>query len=163
ERMTFLTWHQICSRLLLFGQKLMRCRGAFLLAPAGWAWGGVARLKNSLYDWGVLRPARVPSLVISVGNIIAGGTGKTPFTLLLAQTLSHRQVAVLSRGYGAVPDEALLLRRRLPSAKIYIGKDRVELAKRAAQEGAEVILLDDGFQHRRLTRDFDVVLTKEPA
>lgn len=60
-----------------------------------------------------------------------------------------------------MPDEAMLLQNRLPQAKIYVGKDRVLLARQAVKEGAELIILDDGFQHRRLYRDFDIVLLGE--
>ncbi len=104
---------------------------------------------------------RVQSTVVSVGNIVAGGTGKTPFVHLLAKTFSHRRVAILSRGFGKMPDEAMLLQRRLPQVKVYVGKDRAALAKKAAADGAELILLDDGFQHRRLHRDFDIVLLRQ--
>jgi tetraacyldisaccharide 4'-kinase len=68
-------------------------------------------------------------------------------------------VAILSRGYGEIPDEALLLAKRLPQVKVYIGKNRVDLAEKAVNEGAELLILDDGFQYRKLHRDFDLVLT----
>jgi tetraacyldisaccharide 4'-kinase len=98
--------------------------------------------------------------VVSVGNIVAGGTGKTPFVIMAAEAFAHRRVAILSRGYGKVPDEAMLLRRRLPQARVYVGKNRAALAQVAAADGAELILLDDGFQHRKLARDFDLVLLR---
>lgn len=97
--------------------------------------------------------------VISIGNVVAGGTGKTPFVHLLAKNFSKtKKVAILSRGYGPMPDEPMLLARRLPNVGVYVGKDRVALAKQAVKEGAELIFLDDGFQHRRLHRDLDIVL-----
>ncbi|MBX9744636.1 MAG: tetraacyldisaccharide 4'-kinase, partial [Chlamydiales bacterium] len=99
--------------------------------------------------------------VISIGNVVAGGTGKTPLTQYLARYFAKRKVAILSRGFGlqgALLDEPALLSRRCPSARVYVGKDRRESAKRAIQEGAELLLLDDGFQHRALFRDIDIVL-----
>jgi tetraacyldisaccharide 4'-kinase len=93
-----------------------------------------------------------------VGNVVAGGTGKTPFVLFLAQHFSQKRVAILSRGYGAFPDEPTLLSRRIPGLSIYVGADRVKLAKQAVADGADLLILDDGFQHRRLHRDFDLVL-----
>lgn len=144
-------------RLLLYGQKLIE-RGAWYFAPFSWLYALAVWIRNSLYDWGWLAVTKVPCTVVSVGNIVAGGTGKTPFVHLLAKTFSHRKVAILSRGYGRVPDEALMLAQRLPQVKVYVGKDRVASAKKAVSEGAELILLDDGFQHRRLHRDCDVVL-----
>lgn len=96
--------------------------------------------------------------VVSIGNIVVGGTGKTPFVLYLAKAFSNRKVAILSREYGKVLDEPLLLQRRAPFCKVYVGKDRRDLAKRAKKEGAELILLDDGFQYRKLFRDIDIVL-----
>lgn len=150
------------SSLLLAGQKLIE-KGAFawLFAPISWIWGFVAFVKNQLYDRKWLPIYQVGRTVVSVGNITAGGTGKTPFVHLLAQRFSHRKVAILSRGYGAMPDEPALLARRLPSVSIYVGKDRAELARKAVEKGAELLILDDGFQHRRLHRDFDVVLMDE--
>lgn len=146
-------------KILLAGQKWIE-RGMFtwVLAPFSWAWAFAAFCKNTLYDKGLLKAYRCGKTVVSIGNIVAGGTGKTPLVLFLAQQFSHRKIAILSRGYGVLPDEAMLLARRLPAAKIYLGKDRVSLAKRAVQDGAELLILDDGFQHRRLHRDFDFVL-----
>jgi len=141
------------------GRKLIE-RGAWYFAPASWAWGTVAFCRNKLYDWGWIRQRKVACPVVSVGNIVAGGTGKTPFVLKLAEALSPIRVAILSRGYGKIPDEALLLQRRLPNARVYVGKNRSHLAEQAFSEGAELILLDDGFQHRRLHRDLDIVLLK---
>ena len=98
---------------------------------------------------------------MSIGNVVAGGTGKTPLTLLLANLFSHRRVAILSRGaslQGSLADEPLLLARRCPSALVYAGKDRILSAKRAVENQADLLLLDDGFQHRKLFRDIDLVL-----
>lgn len=112
--------------------------------------------------WGVHRVS-VP--VISVGNLTTGGTGKTPLIGWLVGELRSQgiRVAVISRGYGsrdgAPNDEALELARRLPGLIHFQDPDRVAAAERAISEaGAELILLDDGFQHRRLARDLDLVL-----
>lgn len=106
-------------------------------------------------------------MVVSVGNIVAGGTGKTPLSLLLAQEFSHRKVAILSRGsslQGSLADEPALLSQRCPAAKVYIGKNRRVSAEEAIQNGAELIILDDGLQHRKLFRDIELVIlsAKEP-
>lgn len=144
-------------KLLLWGRSLIE-QGAWFFAPFSWIWGVAVFCKNFLYRRQWVKPCRVECTVVSVGNIVAGGTGKTPFVHLLAKTFSSRKVAILSRGYGEMPDEAMLLQRRLPHAKVYIGKNRAALASKAVADGAELILLDDGFQHRRLHRDFDIVL-----
>jgi len=92
--------------------------------------------------------------VISIGNIAFGGTGKTPLVIFLAKQFDR--VAVLARGYGG--DEMKVVARHVPKAMLYEGKDRVRLARQAEKDGAKLILLDDGFQHRRLHRDLDVVV-----
>ncbi len=98
---------------------------------------------------------------MSIGNVVAGGTGKTPLTLLLATHFSSRRVAILSRGsslQGSLADEPALLAQRCPSARVYVGKNRLFSAKKAIEEEADLLLLDDGFQHRKLFRDVDIVL-----
>jgi tetraacyldisaccharide 4'-kinase len=97
--------------------------------------------------------------VISVGNITLGGTGKTPFTIKLAEDIKAmgRNVAVLIRGYGY--DESDLLKEKLRDIPVLIGRDRVKNAKRAFSElGSNCVILDDGFQHYRIERDLDIVL-----
>lgn len=132
--------------------------------------------RNALYDRGVLRARRLPGAVISVGNLSAGGSGKTPFVLLLGELLKARGIKfdVLSRGYGrrsrgvrlvdpaGLPqefgDEPLLIARRL-QVPVIVGEDRYEAGCFAESKfGQQVHLLDDGFQHRALARDFDIVL-----
>ena len=129
------------------GSKLLsRCWGA-------WVWG-----RNFLYDIELLPIRRAPVPVVSVGNIVAGGTGKTPLVPLIARTLAPQiPLAILTRGYRG-GDEAKLLERRLPGVPIYVGKRRIDSARRAAAEGAKLLLLDDGFQHRQLARDIDCLL-----
>jgi tetraacyldisaccharide 4'-kinase len=144
-------------RFLSLGQKIIE-RGAWFLTPISFCWGLFSHFRNRLYDSNWIPIRKVNKTVVSVGNIVAGGTGKTPFVHLLAQQFPKRKIAILSRGYGGVADEALLLKRKLPEAHIYVGKNRFLLAQQAVREGADLILLDDGFQHRALYRDFDLVL-----
>jgi len=134
------------------------------------------RARNALYDRKRLRARRLEGPVVSVGNLSAGGSGKTPFVLLLGELLQSRGVKfdVLSRGYGresrgvllvdpaGLPqefgDEPLLIARRL-QVPVMVGEDRYEAGRFAeAKFGAQLHLLDDGFQHRALARDFDIVL-----
>jgi tetraacyldisaccharide 4'-kinase len=129
------------------------------LSLLSWPYGLAVRLRNAAYAGGWARSVRVEAVVISVGNLSVGGTGKTPFVEYLAGTLDDRdyRVAILSRGYGG--DEALVLEENLPSAPHLQGPDRAALAATAVEElESEVLVLDDGFQHRRLARDLDVVL-----
>ena len=145
------------AKLLRLGYLLIK-RGAWYFAPFSWLYALAVFCRNQLYNYRLLPTFKVNPVVVSVGNIVAGGTGKTPFVHLLAKTFAHRRVAILSRGYGKMPDEAMLLARRLPNVKVYAGKDRVALAKAA---DADLIILDDGFQYRKLQRDFDIVLVRQ--
>lgn len=122
------------------------------------------QLRNAAYQRGWLRSERVPAAVVSIGNLTVGGTGKTPFVEYVARFYRNldRRVAILSRGYGGAGgrnDEALVLEENLPDVPHRQGADRVVLAKIAITElKSEVLVLDDGFQHRRLARNVDVVL-----
>lgn len=105
------------------------------------------------------RVRKVAARVVSVGNITWGGTGKTPLVIRLAQRLADqgKKVAVLTRGYGG-GDEVEEMRRELGSIPVYAGRNRGRNAERAVKEsGAEILLLDDGFQHLALKRDIDIV------
>lgn len=122
-------------------------------------------LRNRLYDRGWKESVRVSVPVLSVGNLTTGGTGKTPMVEYVARFCRQRdrRVAILSRGYGAAGagpnDEALVLEENLPDVPHLQGPDRVALARAAVEElDSEVLVLDDGFQHRRLARDLDMVL-----
>lgn len=115
----------------------------------------VACIRNYLYRVGVFPKVKVDALVISIGNIVAGGTGKTPLTLFLAKAFSSFPVAILTRGYGG--DEEKILAK---AAKVYVGKKREVLAQKAIEEGFSILLLDDGFQYRKLDRDIDILLLK---
>ena len=128
-------------------------------------YAGVVRVRNFLYDAGILpaRSAGVP--VISVGNLTTGGTGKTPFVIWLVEELRAlgANPGVLSRGYGradgaAENDEGTLLSERLPALPQVQQPDRVAGAALLKTRGVDLIVLDDGFQHRRLKRDLDLVL-----
>jgi tetraacyldisaccharide 4'-kinase len=127
-------------------------------------YGAVVRTRNWLYDRGWLRIEGVSVPVVCVGNLTVGGTGKTPCVEYIAAHYRRREklVAILSRGYGGGGgrnDEARVLEDNLPDVPHYQGADRVVLARTAIEESeSEVLVLDDGFQHRRLARNLDVVL-----
>ena len=140
------------------------------------------RARNALYDRRSVHARRLQGPVVSVGNLSVGGAGKTPFVMLLGDLLTARGVKfdILSRGYGRKKrgvsqvdpggssqdfgDEPLLLARRL-GVPVIVGEDRYEAGLFAEKHfGAQLHLLDDGFQHRALARDFDIVLvTPEDA
>jgi tetraacyldisaccharide 4'-kinase len=150
-----------------------------LLLPLVPLYGAALALKREMFGWGWLKQHRLPNPVISVGSVSAGGAGKTPMVLMLAKTLWHRGYAVriLTRGYkrgSAVTtrvepfddaawhgDEPVLLAQQ-SGVPVYEGTDRYEagvLAERNEPSDKLVVhLLDDGFQHRQLARDVDIVL-----
>jgi len=124
-------------------------------------------------------PTRIDGArVVSVGNLTVGGAGKTPAVIFLAQLAQQhgKRVAVLTRGYGRsstaaveleasalapeplAGDEPRLIATRCPGVRVYVGADRVASARAARAAGFDLLLLDDGFQHRRLARDADLVL-----
>lgn len=181
----------IMKKIELYLRDVIRGRRQGLLAhlikacllPLSWFYKWGVAFRNWLYDQGWMRRYVPPiPLVISVGNIVAGGTGKTPVTLLLVQAFYERfTVAILSRGYrsqveklenpvllceGQGPafpasycgDEPYLLAQRLPKATVIVGGDRKKASFLAAKAGAQMIVLDDAMQHRRLARDFDIVV-----
>lgn len=138
-------------------------------------YGSIATARGLLYDIGVLKGYRPKIPVVSIGNVTAGGNGKTPLCLLLASELAARGMrpAILSRGYGGaergpyrvmpadspsrVGDEPLLM-ARMGVAPVYIARARALGARLIEGDGcADVIILDDGFQHRALARDVDIV------
>lgn len=118
---------------------------------------GVA-MRNAAYDLGVLPFDRAPIPVISVGNLAVGGTGKTPVAgWMVGQLVESGAVpALVSRGYG--PDELELHRRWHPEVHVSAAPRRAHAVREASKAGAEIVVLDDAFQHRRLGRDLDVVL-----
>jgi tetraacyldisaccharide 4'-kinase len=144
--------------------------------PLSAVYGAVVGARNALYDRRWLRSRSLEGTVISVGNISTGGSGKTPFVILLGELLKARGIRfdVLSRGYGRATrgvllvdpgglprdfgDEPLLIARRLQTP-VVVGEDRYEAGRFAESRfGAQIHLLDDGFQHRGLARDFEIGL-----
>jgi tetraacyldisaccharide 4'-kinase len=144
--------------------------------PLSSIYGTVVRARNALYNRGHLRIRRLQGPVVSAGNLSAGGSGKTPFVMLLGELLKARGIRldVLSRGYGrqsrgvllvdpaGLPqqfgDEPLLIARKL-QVPVIVGEDRHHAGLFAESKfGPQLHLLDDGFQHRQLARDFDIVL-----
>jgi tetraacyldisaccharide 4'-kinase len=123
------------------------------------------RIRNWRYDTGRATIHQLDVPVLSVGNITLGGTGKTPTVEWLARWFVDRgvRVGLVSRGYkstdGRPNDEALELAQRLPDVPHVADTDRVRGARQAVERfGCQLLILDDGFQHRRLARDFDLVL-----
>ena len=153
----------------------------FALTPAAWAYRGGLLVRDAAYGRGWLARGRLPCAVVSLGNLTVGGTGKTPAVEMVARWLTDegRRVAIVSRGYGRraeapvelvsdggaprlpadrAGDEPLLLARRLPGVAVVVGADRL-LAGRwtVTHLRPDVILLDDGFQQRRLLKDVEIV------
>lgn len=157
-----------------------------ILKPLSLVYRTGVSLRLSLYRAGVLRARRLATPVISIGNITAGGSGKTPMTIHIAELLKKKGhgVAVLSRGYkrsskGVIAvsdkdkvligpaeagDEPYLMARRLSGVPVIVGEDRVKAGEYAiGRFSPEFILLDDGFQHIRLHRDLNILLVDSSA
>lgn len=154
-------WHELLSGAQT-GATAALCRR--LLSLAAPVYGAGVALRNLAFDRGWRRVHHAPVPVVSIGNLTTGGTGKTP---LVAWTVDQlRQLGarpgILSRGYGRrgseENDEALVLQRLCPGTLHVQQPDRVVGARVAAEQGCNLLVLDDGFQHRRLARDLDVVL-----
>ena len=147
--------------------------------PLSGLYRAATALRNALFDRGVLSSRRLEQPVVSVGNLSVGGSGKTPFVIALGELLQARGIRfdVLSRGYGRrtrsvlivdpdgnaadFGDEPLLIARRL-GVPVIVGESRYEAGRVAEQKfQPQLHLLDDGFQHRSLARDFDIVLMTE--
>lgn len=128
------------------------------LIPAERLFGGVVGVRDMLYDAGWLPARETPIPAVSVGNLTVGGTGKTPMAAWMARGLAARgaRPAVILRGYG--DDEPLVHRTLNPEIPVIVGADRVAAVTEAAARGADVAVLDDAFQHRRVQRLADVVL-----
>ncbi len=156
--------------------KLARRGGVIelLRVPAA-LFGALARARGALYDRGVLPARRVDVPIVCVGNLTTGGTGKTPLVCYLAHWFERRgqRVGILSRGYrsekleadqagaalaGRAGDEARLYAEAVPFAECLQDANRLRGARALAERGVDVVVLDDGFQHRRLARDLDLVL-----
>jgi tetraacyldisaccharide 4'-kinase len=140
------------------------------LWPVSLIWSGAVRLRAAGYRRGLLRKRRLPGVVISVGNLTAGGTGKTPMVLWLAKRLraEGKRVGILTRGYRSRPDapagapqsdEVAIYRERLGHhVELGVGADRYATGTTLAHHGVEWFILDDGFQHMQLERDANIVL-----
>jgi len=163
-------------------------RGKLLWAvffPVAFFYRFGVQIRNALFDWGWLKGVRLPRPVLSVGNLTVGGTGKTPTCLWLARELQSRgfKVGILSRGYRRQERKAVVLHSLTPHgdlektddllragdeplmmARLYgqnvgVCKNRKEAAKQLLQAAdADVLIMDDGFQHRWIHRDADLVL-----
>lgn len=135
-----------------------------MLTAVEQVYGFAMKIRNRAYDQGQgVCEVGVP--VVSVGNLTVGGTGKTPMVIHIAERLERwgASPAVVARGYGAENgrpnDEERLIRARVPGIAYVADRDRLHGAQQAVDRlGADVILLDDGFQHRRLARNLDIVL-----
>ena len=151
------------------------------LLPLSWLYGAGVAARNLLFDIGLLPVASMSVPVISVGNISTGGTGKTPFVEFLAGQVLRRgkKAGIVSRGYGretkgyqvvsngsqrcaesiTAGDEPALLADHLDGVPVVVDEDRVRGAKKIIETfGVDVVLLDDGFQHRSIGRDANIVL-----
>ncbi len=154
-------------------------RWSHLLTPLSPVYGAVVRMRAAAFRRGLLRSERCGIPVVSVGNVTFGGTGKTPIVIALVKDLIDRgrRPAVLTRGYGRrgseplvltgpeiqvsaskAGDEPLELAQRLPGVPIVVDTDRIRGGRQAAELGADIVILDDGFQHLRLRRELDLVL-----
>lgn len=130
----------------------------YILLPLSFIYYITTFLRNFFYDRNLFKIHSLGAKVISVGNITWGGTGKTPAILYLAQRLSSQghRVVILTRGYGK--DEERLFSRMIQHIPVIVGKDRIKSGKIAVEKySADTVLLDDGFQYRRLKRDLDIL------
>ena len=142
------------------GKRLLRV----LLRIIAVFYAAVVSLRNFFYDIGWAKSHSADAVVISIGNITTGGTGKTPLVIWLCDILSKRSIpsAILTRGYkveqGKFTDEPAILAKSCPNSNVIVNSDRVHGAKKAVDNfGAKVLVMDDGFQHRKLKRNIDIV------
>lgn len=162
-------------------QRILATPLSFLFIPLSWLYAASIQLRNILYTHGIFKACRLPCRVISVGNIVVGGTGKTPAVIAIAKHLQREglRVAILLRGYKrharekvtivsdgekvcASPvesgDEAYMMAKHLRDIPIIVGKCRYSAGQVALERfKVDVLLLDDGFQHRQLARDADIL------
>jgi len=155
------TWLQIIS-----GERrsVLSALARWALLLASFFYFSAVYFRNKLYDWGWLARYQVSVPVVVVGNLTVGGTGKTPAVEAIANFYrqQNQRITILSRGYGSKDksnDEALVLKANLPDVPHLQCADRVAAARHASEESnCDLLILDDGFQHRRLQRDLDIVL-----
>lgn len=153
-----------------------------LLRPIEFLYHLVSDFKNFLYDSGLLKSNELAVPVVSIGNISFGGTGKTPHVIFLAKELSkNKRVAVVCRSYKTIlslpqkidlkktncaeifGDEACLLQQELPNCSVWCGPDKSQTATACLEDKPEVIIVDDGFSHRKLKKNVDVLLVHAVA
>ena len=150
---------------------------SWILAPAALIFKAVVTLRHRLFDWGVLKSQKFDIPIICIGNITVGGTGKTPMAeMIIAYMSQTRRVALLSRGYGRrtkgyrevetsahyrdVGDEPLQIKIKFPSTLVVVCEDRVEAIRRIRhdQPDIDLIVMDDGFQHRYVEPKVNIVM-----
>lgn len=144
-----------------------------LLLPISLIYGIIVFIRNKFYDWGVFRSTRFDLPVICVGNLVVGGSGKTPVTEYLVQLLSGYKIAILSRGYGretkgflfadedatarTVGDEPLQFYHKFPDVTVAVCEDRVK-GINVLKSNHDLIILDDAYQHRAVQPGFSILL-----
>ena len=162
-------------------QRLLSGPIRLLFIPLSWLYGAIVSIRNRLYAVGVFKARKLPCRVISVGNIAVGGTGKTPAVIAVAKRLEKQNlhVAILLRGYKRESrekvtivsdgkkvcaslkesgDEAYMMAKHLSGIPIIVGRQRYQAGRVALERfDVDVLLLDDGFQHRQLARDVDIL------
>jgi tetraacyldisaccharide 4'-kinase len=161
------------SMLIFEAMKLLR----IVLTPISWIYAAVLQLRHFMYDAGIFKSKQFNTPVICIGNLSLGGTGKTPFTIYIAEKLSAKhKVAILSRGYkrktegfliinntnsaNDVGDEPLLMHNSLNGVTVAVDANRVRgIEKLIEQIKPDVILLDDAFQHRKVKAHLNILLT----
>lgn len=143
---------------LWFGRDTAARVARTALLPAERVFAGVSGLRTLLYDAGWVKGAMPPVPVVSVGNLSVGGTGKTPVSAWIARWLRDHggHPAIVMRGYG--DDEPAVHRLLNPDVDVIVAPDRARGVEEAVRRGADLAVLDDGFQHRQLRRDVDIVL-----
>lgn len=145
----------------------------FLLFPFSIIYGSVILLRNKLYDWGVFKSTKFDLPVICIGNLVIGGTGKTPTTEYLVRLLADYKIAILSRGYGrktkgfiladenstaeTIGDEPLQYYHKFNNINVAVCEDRV-YGINQLKSNHDVILLDDAYQHRAVKAGFNLLL-----
>lgn len=141
-----------------FGESPQDAAARALLWPFARAYGGIVGLRGQLYERGILARHQPGLPTVAVGNLTAGGTGKTPIAAFLVSALakSGSKPGIVLRGYGS--DETEVHRRLNPAVPVVASSDRVSAIAIAKGQGADVIVLDDAFQHRRVQRNADVLL-----
>ena len=168
------TWRQTLQSALLRAW-LSHSLAASLLYPISLLFTALVWTRRQLYAWSLLKPQRINALVIVVGNVVAGGAGKTPTVIALVQHLQKQgyQVGVISRGHGRASRECIevlpesapqdtgdepLLIRRATQAPVFVGRTRIEAATTLLKRHplTQIIICDDGLQHYALYRDLEI-------